>query len=213
LIDEGIPKNKIFFVGDIMVDTLLKNKKEALKSNILKDLNLKKGNYALLTFHRANNVDNEQNLKSLSSIFESVQKKIKIVFPIHPRTQKRLKEFKLVEKVNNFKNFISIPPVSYLDMICLIANSKFVLSDSGGIQQETTTLGIPCLTLRENTERPITIEKGSNTLVGRDKDKILKNIIKILDGEYKKFKRPKFWDGQTSKRIIKVLSGEQDGSI
>lgn len=153
LLKEGVNQKKIFFVGDIMIDTLLKQKKRikekknnsSLEKKTLKKLNLKPKEYALLTLHRPSNVDNKKTLKKLLETFNIIQKKITIIYPIHPRTKKRLKEFGFEKYLNQTKNFLITPPLGYLEMISLIANSKFVLSDSGGIQQETTTLKIPCL--------------------------------------------------------------------
>ncbi|MCD6441965.1 UDP-N-acetylglucosamine 2-epimerase (non-hydrolyzing), partial [bacterium] len=154
LIKEGINEKKIFFVGNIMIDTLLKQQKKSKKSKILENLNIKPKQYALLTLHRPSNVDDKKILKTLLQTFNIIQKKIKIIYPIHPRTQKRIKEFGFEKYIKQMKNFITIPPLGYLDMICLLNNAKFLLTDSGGLQEESTTLKIPCLTLRDNTERP-----------------------------------------------------------
>jgi UDP-N-acetylglucosamine 2-epimerase (non-hydrolysing) len=205
LIKEGIPKEKIHFVGDIMVDTLLQNKNKILNRSILSKLKLNRKQYALLTLHRSSNVDDPEKLKKLLDIFQCAQKKIKIVFLIHPRTKKMIKDFGLESQIKKKKNFNIVPPVSYLDMLCLINSSRLVLSDSGGIQQETTTFNIPCLTLREETERPITVEQGTNILVGTNKKRILNEVSRILEGKNKFKNQPEKWDGKTAKRILQIL--------
>jgi len=210
LINEGINKKKIFFVGDIMVDTLkkqlpkIKNKK--YKSKVLKQFDLASKQYALLTLHRPSNVDNKKRLKTLLETFNIIQKKIKIIYPIHPRTKKRIKEFGFEKYLKQMKNFITIPPLGYLDMICFLNNAKFLLTDSGGLQEESTTLKIPCLTLRHNTERPVTVDVGTNIIVGANKNKIIKETNKILCGKGKIGKQPKYWNGSTAKKIIKILN-------
>ena len=209
LINEGIDKKKIFFVGDIMVDTLkkqlprIKNKKYKLKT--LKQFNLVSEKYALLTLHRPSNVDDKKRLKILLETFKIIQNKIKIIYPIHPRTKKRIKEFGFQKYLKQMKNFITIPPLGYLDMICLLNNAKFLLTDSGGLQEESTTLKIPCLTLRDNTERPVTVDMGTNIIVGANKNKIIKETNTILQKNFKIRKQPKYWDGKTAERIIKIL--------
>jgi len=161
-----------------------------------------------LTLHRPSNVDNKEILKTLLQTFNVIQKKIKIIYPIHPRTQKRIKQFGFEKYIKQMKNFIITPPLGYLDMICLLDNTKFLMTDSGGTQEESTILKIPCLTLRENTERPITVDIGTNIIVRTNKNKILKEVNKILAGNVKKNKIPKYWDGKTSQRIVKNLNAK-----
>ncbi len=192
LINEGKNPNNIFLVGNLMIDSLF-NQITTRESTI------KKNNYAVVTMHRPSNVDNELQLKKNIEIINAIANKISIVFPVHPRTKNKLKVFKL----NN--NIKIIDPLGYKDFIKLWSNSKFIITDSGGIQEETTALKIPCLTIRDNTERPITISLGSNTLVGSKKNKILNIVDQILKNKYKKSYVPKFWDGMASKRIIKIL--------
>jgi len=207
LLKEGINKKKIFFVGNIMIDTLLKQIQKTKKSKILKKLNIKHREYALLTLHRPSNVDNKKRLKNLLETFKIISQKITIVFPAHPRTIKQLKKFKL--KLGNQKSEILItPPLGYLDFTNLLDNSKLLLTDSGGLQEESTVLKIPCLTLRENTERPITVDIGTNIIVGTNKNKIIKEVNKILSGKGKRGKQPKYWDGKTSQRIVKILNNK-----
>lgn len=213
LIKEGISPKKIFLVGDIMIDSLVANLKKADKSKILKNLKIKEKEYAVLTLHRPSNVDNKKILQKIISALNLISKKIPIIFPIHPRTKKQIKNFGF----NKHFNFIDlnlsktssgincISPLGYLDFLCLTKNAKFILTDSGGIQEETTFLSIPCLTLRDTTERPITISNGTNTLVYNAEKKIVSQANKILAGKYKKSICLKDWDGKTAERIVKIF--------
>ena len=217
---EGIPEEKIYFVGNVMIDTLLRYKERAKKSNILEKLGLNKDlqvrSYALLTLHRPSNVDNRETFINILKALKNVSKKIPIIFPAHPRTQRQIKIFSL-EKYFNFVNIESnscvniensinlLDPLSYLDFLNLMANAKFVLTDSGGIQEETTILNIPCLTLRENTERPVTLKEGTNTIVGSNPEKIISKSMDILNGKKKIGRIPKLWDGKAAERIINIL--------
>lgn len=205
LINEGIEKNKIFFVGNVMIDTLLNHKEKAKKSKIMSKLKLDKNNYCVLTLHRPSNVDNKKSLNYILDILTEIQKNLKIVFPVHPRTMKNIKKFKLGEKVKNLGNLVLSEPLGYLDFLCLMSNSKFVITDSGGIQEETTVLGVPCITLRSNTERPVTLEQGTNMLVSTDKNKIIDASNRIIEGADARGRIPELWDGKASKRIIDIL--------
>lgn len=242
---EGIPAEKIFLVGDIMVDSLLANKEKAEKSEILYRLGLagtKKvengnwrtengerkmekdedqfrisssqiSNYVVLTLHRPSNVDNPESLLKIIKALKVVGKKLPIIYPAHPRTRKNIERFGLA---NNFiywdgkpirKNGVYLlDPLGYLDFICLEMHARFVLTDSGGIQEETTVLNVPCLTLRNTTERPITISQGTNILVGNDTERIIEEAFKILEGKRKQGSVYKLWDGRTAKRIVEVLA-------
>jgi len=203
---EGIEPNKIYFVGNIMIDSLLTNKEKAQTSNIFKDLNmLPNESYALVTLHRPSNVDEYNGLKMLLIALSEISEKIKIIFPMHPRTKKNIYELGLSSILNTSSNLIITEPLGYLDFIKLEMNAKFILTDSGGIQEESTYFGIPCLTLRENTERPITITEGTNKLVDLNVESIVKRAIDIIEGDAKKGRIPKYWDGKTAKRIVKVL--------
>ena len=205
LTNEGIDKNKIFFVGNVMIDTLLSHKEKAQKSRILSKLNFKKNNYAVLTLHRPSNVDNKESLNYALGILKKVQQKIKIVFPVHPRTLKNLKHYNLLNNIKNQKNIILTEPLGYLDFLCLMSNSKFVMTDSGGIQEETTVLGIPCVTMRNNTERPVTVNQGTNMLVSTDKSRILDVCDRLINGTNFKGKIPMFWDGKAAKRVVDII--------
>ena len=205
LIKEGIDENKIFFVGNVMIDTLLKHREKAKDSDVLQKLKLKKKGYAVVTLHRPSNVDNINPLENIISIIEKIQEKIKIVFPVHPRTLKNLRKHGFENKLKNLGNLILTEPQGYLDFLCLLSNSKFIITDSGGIQEEATILQIPCITLRNNTERPVTVEQGTNLLVSTNKDKIIFASMEILKGVKIKSGIPYLWDGSAAKRIVKIL--------
>lgn len=202
LINEGISRNKIYLVGDIMIDTLLNSKSKIENSDILKKLGLKKKDYSVLTLHRPSNVDEPEKLNKFFDILTKIQKKMKIIFPIHPRTEKALRRLKIdYRKLPNLK---IIKPLGYIDFIALISGAKFVLTDSGCIQAETTFLNTPCLTFRRNTERPVTIEVGTNMICKTGK-RLDREINQVLNGKYKKGQIPKFWDGETVKRILMIF--------
>jgi len=204
LINEGINKDKIYFVGNVMIDTLLYLKGKAAKVNTNEKYSLKSGEYALVTLHRPSNVDHQHAFKRILKAFAEISKSIRIVFPIHPRTKKQIQAFGLSNYFKN-KNFKIIDPVGYIEFLSLTMKSKFLLTDSGGIQEETTVLGIPCLTLRYNTERPVTTEVGTNTLVGNNTNSIIEESNKILNGTYKNGKIPELWDGKSAERIVNTL--------
>jgi UDP-N-acetylglucosamine 2-epimerase (non-hydrolysing) len=205
LIREGISKDKIFFVGNVMIDTLLKYKDKAKSTSILDMLKIKKDEYCLVTLHRPSNVDTCENLQNILDALNEIQKDITVIFPVHPRTDARIDEFGLRNIVDNMQSLKMIAPVSYLEFTCLMSNARFVLTDSGGIQEETTVLGVPCLTLRKNTERPVTVDIGTNIVVGLDKIRIIKEAKKLINGVEKKGSIPKYWDGKTAERIVSIL--------
>ena len=205
LIREGIDKNKIFFVGNVMIDTLLKHKEKSKKSKILSKLKLDKNNYAVLTLHRPSNVDDKKSLENILNILNEIKKEIKIVFPIHPRTLKNLMKYRLLKYIKNKKNIIVTEPLGYLDFLCLMNNSKFVLTDSGGIQEETTVLGVPCVTMRNTTERPVTVKEGTNVLVSTDKVKIINVCNSLVKEASVKGRIPKFWNGSAAKRVMNII--------
>jgi UDP-N-acetylglucosamine 2-epimerase (non-hydrolysing) len=197
---EGIDKEKIFFVGDIMIDSHKMNKARIDRSKIIDKLRLAKGEYCLVTVHRPSNVDQKKDLKRIAGLLRNISHSIEVVFPVHPRTKKMLKAYKV--KTGNIR---IIDPLGYIDFQALLKGAKLILTDSGGIQEEATVCNIPCLTLRENTERPVTIAKGSNELVGSDKEKALKAVEKIINNKWKKAAFPPLWDGNTAKRVIKII--------
>jgi UDP-N-acetylglucosamine 2-epimerase (non-hydrolysing) len=205
---EGIPNEKIYFVGNIMIDSLKRCLKLAEKSDILKTLKVKPEQYALLTLHRPSNVDDPQVLEEILEAIAEIQKEIAVVFPIHPRTKKQIKAFGLKPKVESMKNLKIVPPVGYIDFLALETNAKLILTDSGGVQEETTVLGIPCLTLRETTERPVTVTQGTNQVVGHNRNKIVSTALSILHGQKIATQIPEFWDGHTSERIVAILKSK-----
>ncbi|MCK4654511.1 MAG: UDP-N-acetylglucosamine 2-epimerase (non-hydrolyzing) [Candidatus Cloacimonetes bacterium] len=205
LLDEGIAKNKIYFVGNIMIDSLIQYKEKAEKSRILEKYDLYPSEFVLITLHRPSNVDKEKGLLTILNAFEKISKSIKLVFPIHPRTNKQIKVFGLEEKVKKMKNLLLTPPVGYYDFLKLQMEARFILTDSGGIQEESTFFGVPCLTLRPQTERPITITEGTNKLVKLETEDIIKEAKNILKGNIQKGKIPKYWDGHTAERIVEIF--------
>lgn len=202
---EGINSEKIHFVGNIMIDTLLSNIRIINQSDILKKFKLKRKKYAVLTLHRPSNVDSEESLSEIFQILESISEKTKMIYPMHPRTMSMIIKHNFLNSFERLNNLIMVEPMGYIDFIKLVKESNYVLTDSGGIQEETTVLGIPCLTMRENTERPATVKQGTNYLVGRDKGKIKRCLTAIKNKKAKKGDIPKLWDGKTAKRIVKTL--------
>jgi len=203
---EGIDPEKIYFVGNIMIDSLVAHKDKAENSNIFYQLNMSPNEkYALVTLHRPSNVDEYEGLKMLLTSLEKIGRKIKIIFPMHPRTRKNIYELGLSSILNTSSDILFTEPLGYLDFLKLEMNAKFILTDSGGIQEESTYFGVPCLTLRENTERPITITEGTNHLVDLNVESIVNSAREIIEGHIKQGKIPKYWDGKTAKRIVKVL--------
>ena len=205
---EGIPDERIRFVGNIMIDTLFNMRERSDESTILTDLELEAQKYGLVTLHRPSNVDQEETLSNFVEILESTASDMPLVWPVHPRSKSRAEQFGLWERLEAIANLHLLEPVGYLDNVNLMNNARLVLTDSGGIQEETTALGVPCLTARENTERPITITEGTNTLVGTDPKVILDHIEKHLqDGTAgaKELPKPLYWDGNTAKRIVKAI--------
>jgi len=203
---EGMPDDRICFVGNVMIDTLLRCRAIAERSSIFDQLKLdKRDKYALLTLHRPGNVDNPEILAEILEALSRIQEEMPIIFSIHPRTKKRIQEFGFHSMLEKAHNLRIIPPLGYVDFLALESHATFVLTDSGGIQEETTALGVPCVTLRENTERPVTVTQGTNQLVGHDKDKIVAAAFAVLDGQAPRGRIPEFWDGHASERIAKVL--------
>jgi len=204
--NEGIDASKVHFVGNVMIDTLLANKEKADKSDILERLGLCAKEYAAITLHRPSNVDDMDAFGRIVTAFEEIAKEMKLVFPIHPRTRDNIKGKGLEKRMEALSNLILLEPVGYLDFLCLMSNAALVLTDSGGIQEETTILGIPCMTLRENTERPVTITEGTNRLVHITTGDILYNYRQIRDGGTGSSGGiPKLWDGRAAERIARII--------
>jgi len=204
---EGIAKEKIFFVGNIMIDSLVYFLSQMEESNILKELKIEKNDYILVTFHRPRNVDIKVYLAKLVKFLNNIAEKKKVVFPIHPRTKKNMKKFGFTFN----DNVISIEPAGYIDFLTLLKNALLVITDSGGIQEETTYLGVQCITVRDNTERPSTVEIGTNQLIGTDLNKVEIAANEILSGKVKEGNIPELWDGKTAGRIVDIImeNGEQ----
>jgi UDP-N-acetylglucosamine 2-epimerase (non-hydrolysing) len=204
LVREGRPLSSIHFVGNVMIDSLRHFLPLAQKSRIGYDLGLCDKNwarFAVLTLHRPSNVDSIEQLDRILSAIDTIATQVPVVFPVHPRTWKRIAQ----TRTEHHRNLRLIQPVGYLDFLCLLSRASLVLTDSGGIQEETTALGVPCLTLRENTERPVTISEGTNLLVGTDPDKILAAARDILAGKCKVGRVPPLWDGKAAQRIVETL--------
>jgi UDP-N-acetylglucosamine 2-epimerase (non-hydrolysing) len=204
---EGIPDARIKFVGNIMIDSLLNQLERARQSHILETLGLAKHNYAVLTLHRPSNVDEQQAFVRILDALAAIAERLPIVFPVHPRTRKMIDELGLGPRVKAISNLQLIGPIGYLDFLHTMSCARLVLTDSGGIQEETTVLGIPCITLRDNTERPITVEVGTNTIVGTDPTKIVAAANRALDNPAANSTPsvPEFWDGHAAERILDAL--------
>ena len=203
---EGIPEERIRFVGNVMIDSLRQNLERARQSSVRNNLNLNDIDYAVMTLHRPSNVDVPETFARILAALETITERLPVVFPVHPRTRKTIAALGLSDRVAAMKNLRVVDPLGYLDFLALYSQARLVLTDSGGIQEETTALGIPCLTLRENTERPITVEMGTNVIVGTDTGRIVNAASVALNGaERKPVQQPPLWDGHTSERILDVL--------
>lgn len=201
--NEGVDQSKIFFVGNCMIDSLINILDVSAKSNILNELKLDPHNFVLVTMHRPSNVDTQERLTEIAKLLSSLSKKRKIVFPVHPRTKKNLESFGLLNKLD--ANVLLTDPIGYIDFISLVKNAELILTDSGGIQEESTYLGIQCITLRKSTERPSTVEVGTNQLVGEDFEKAEHAALNILNGFRKSGNIPELWDGKSAERIADIL--------
>ncbi|MCX6136642.1 MAG: UDP-N-acetylglucosamine 2-epimerase (non-hydrolyzing) [Ignavibacteriales bacterium] len=203
---ENVPDSKVFFVGNVMIDSLVAFRGQARTSRIKATLGVADGDYAMVTLHRPSNVDSAENLSKLIRLLEDLSRFVRIVFPIHPRTKKMLADCGLLNRIENSPHVIVCEPLGYLDFLCLLETAKLVLTDSGGIQEETTYLGVPCLTMRENTERPVTVTEGTNQLMGFDYEGVAVEAAKIIRGEHKKGRIPELWDGKASDRIAEIIA-------
>jgi UDP-N-acetylglucosamine 2-epimerase (non-hydrolysing) len=203
LLKEGIDKNKIHFVGNVMIDSLTKYLVKSDNSEIMNKLNIISKDFVLVTLHRPSNVDFFDQAEKLVNLLNTVALLRKVVFPLHPRTKKNWEDFNLFSKLS--KNIIITEPIGYLDFLTLIKNSLLILTDSGGIQEESTFLGVQCITLRTSTERPVTVTIGTNQLLGSDLQLAERTAIEIINGKIKIGKVPKLWDGQSSQRIAKII--------
>lgn len=206
LIEEGKPEKNMFFVGNTMIDALVAFDGKIAENPILEKLGVDKGFFSLVTIHRPSNVDNKAALEKNIELLFNLSEKYPVVFPIHPRTKSKLDNFKLHEKLNSNKNIILTEPLDYFAFQKLIATCKFIVTDSGGIQEEATFRKKPCITIRPNTERPSTIQLGSNTLVDADINAINQLITQIETHNYKEGSIPPFWDGRATARIFEILN-------
>jgi UDP-N-acetylglucosamine 2-epimerase (non-hydrolysing) len=211
---EGVARDKVHFVGNVMIDTLLFNLEQAVPSGLtLADTGLSVNEhtgYGLVTLHRPSNVDDPQVLESLLRVLVRISESTPLVFPIHPRTKGQIAAAGLSALLAD-SNILTLPPLGYLEMLGLMRDARMVLTDSGGIQEETTALGIPCITLRENTERPITVSQGTNTIVGTDTDKILASYEDVMQTGGKAGRQPELWDGRAAERIVNLISSWAPG--
>ncbi len=207
LLAEGIRPKRIRFVGNIMIDSLLGYLPRAERSNVRVDLGVDSLDYAVLTLHRPSNVDDRATFARILDALEAIGKRLPLIFPVHPRTRKSIAELGFARRVEKANGLRLIEPLGYLDFLRLLGGARLALTDSGGIQEETTVLGIPCLTLRENTERPITVKMGTNTVVGTDAEKIKSKAFAALEGPRgeRAVRCPPFWDGHTADRILAAL--------
>jgi UDP-N-acetylglucosamine 2-epimerase (non-hydrolysing) len=206
LINDGINKEDVFFVGNTMIDTMVAFNANIEQSPILNSLGLEIKKYVLITMHRPATVDTKEGLQKLLDLILHISKSYKIVFPVHPRTLKNIENFDLKAQFEQISELIFTQPLDYFAFQKLIKYSKFILTDSGGIQEESTFLQVPCLTLRPNTERPVTCSEGTNTLIPFDLEIIKNYLQQIEDGSYKKGTIPKFWDGKATERIFENLT-------
>jgi UDP-N-acetylglucosamine 2-epimerase (non-hydrolysing) len=203
---EGVAPEKVFLVGNVMIDTLLGHREKAERSTILQTMGLPPGGYAVLTLHRPSNVDDPATLGRILDALEAIQRDLPIVFPIHPRTRKNIAAMGLATRLDAMPGLRLTEPMGYLDFLKLTASARVVLTDSGGIQEETTILRVPCLTLRENTERPVTIALGSNHLVGTGTEAIVAAYRAVMSGEARPSAVPPLWDGQAARRIARIVA-------
>jgi UDP-N-acetylglucosamine 2-epimerase (non-hydrolysing) len=204
---EGIPAARIRLVGNVMIDSLFTQLKRASESTVREDLGVADTDYATLTLHRPSNVDDRAALARILDALDQVSRRLPIIFPVHPRTRERIEEFGFMDNIRRARDLRLIEPLGYLDFLRLLSGTRLVLTDSGGIQEETTALSIPCLTLRGNTERPVTVHMGTNRIVGTDTEKIIRAAAAVLDAPRQRFTGhvPPLWDGHTADRILDAL--------
>jgi UDP-N-acetylglucosamine 2-epimerase (non-hydrolysing) len=207
LINEGVGPDKIYFVGNIMIDSLIDYRQKAEESLILEKLELTPDEYALVTLHRPSNVDTPEGLATILNALAKISEETTVVFPVHPRTRKNISEFGLQHVTETNPNMTLIDPLGYYDFMKLQMKACLILTDSGGIQEESTYFGVPCLTLRPNTERPVTITEGTNRLVKLETDEIVRSALDIVRGSSKQQQRkiPNLWDGKTAERVVDIF--------
>ena len=204
--NEGIDDSKVHFVGNVMIDSLVSYLPNIKESGVLAELELTEKEFILVTFHRPANVDHPDYLIELIDFLNELSASKKVVFPIHPRTRNNLKTNNLLDRIG--ENILLLDPVGYIDFLRLTMTARLVVTDSGGIQEETTWLGVPCVTVRDNTERPVTVTIGTNTLAGTNLKKVRTAVKEVLDGNLKNGKIPDLWDGKTAERIAKIITAQ-----
>lgn len=203
--NEGVPDEKVAFVGNVMIDALVTFRKKAAQTTILEDLDVESGSYVAMTMHRPSNVDNREGIEALLSTIKQIAASHPVVFPMHPRTANRFEEFGLADEVKSTANLTVLEPLGYLEFLRLMEHAGVVVTDSGGIQEETTFLQVPCLTLRENTERPITVEQGTNELMPLNPEAVATRVNELMHSSNEGGRVPPLWDGNASKRIVETL--------
>ncbi|HEY4759195.1 MAG TPA: UDP-N-acetylglucosamine 2-epimerase (non-hydrolyzing) [Thermoguttaceae bacterium] len=205
LLAEGIPAERIHFVGNVMIDTLLRHRKRARLTGVLERFSLAPRDYAVCTMHRPDSVDTVEGAKRTLSAIAILADRLPVILPMHPRTRSRWTSFQLLDRLSRCPNLTITDPLGYLEFMALMDNAALVLTDSGGIQEETTILDVPCLTFRENTERPVTVSEGTNQLIGLDLVRLVTAVEEVLSGEIVDGRTPELWDGQAAARILHVL--------
>ena len=206
---EGHPEEHLHLTGNVMIDTLKWMLPKASKRDGLVRYNLKPRQYGVVTLHRPANVDSPETLSRLLGVLIDVSRDLRLVFPVHPRTRNRLDQFGLAGQLDAARGVVQLPPLGYLDFLSLTARCRVIVTDSGGLQEESTALGIPCLTVRPNTERPITVSEGTSTLIGNDATKLREQLAAVLSGTEKRGRCPPLWDGRAAERIARVLAAER----
>lgn len=205
---EGVNSDRVHFVGNVMIDTLLANRAKSEKSDVLDRLELAPQNYGVITLHRPGNVDDPARLAEIIDAFEQISKQLPLIFPAHPRTRNNIRQAGLEGRVKSIADLRFIEPVGYLDFLCLMSKAALLITDSGGIQEETTILGVPCMTLRPSTERPVTIEQGTNRLVPLTTEGIVNAFQEIRSEPADSHQIPQLWDGKAAERIAEIIAAD-----
>jgi UDP-N-acetylglucosamine 2-epimerase (non-hydrolysing) len=213
LLREGIPPDRVYFVGNVMIDTLRQQSARAVRMSFWRTMGLKSREYALLTIHRPSNVDDVEALTNIVDTMIELSIRLPLVCPLHPRTKKQLEAARLLQRLSRYERIRLTAPLGYIEFLSLMSQARLVLTDSGGVQEETTVLGIPCLTLRQTTERPVTITKGTNKLVGTDRATVLRAVDDVLEEGETHHLIPDLWDGRAAKRICEILETSFSAAI
>lgn len=209
---EGVADERVFFVGNVMIDSLVRCREKARKRPVLDELGIEDSPYVVMTMHRPSNVDEREALETVVRVIENLASEAKVVFPMHPRTRANLRSHDLLDRVLSSPGVEILEPLGYLDFLRLLESANLVVTDSGGIQEETTFLQVPCLTVRENTERPVTVEVGTNELVPLEPKRIVSRARRLMQEENRSYETPPLWDGKAATRIAEVLREELDQS-